>query len=437
MLNYIWAGLILAAVIMGGVTDHLKEVTSAAFDAARSAVMDLALPLTGVMAIWLGLMKLADRSGLVGAIARGLHPLLSRLFPEIPKGHPAMGSMVMNFAANMLGLANAATPLGLKAMKELERLNPHPGTATNAMCTFLAINTSSIQLIPASTIALLSAAGAKQPTAILGTALLATCVANIVGITSVKLLQSMPGFSLPPTPVLPSSQTPILDQTQETDPSLSKSVAGPRPLWAWVPLVSMSVFFLWLLVRNLQREASSGSGIASIAGTLSTLAIPGMMSFIILFAMARGVRIYEDFVEGAKEGFETAIRVIPYLVAMLVAVRMFRAAGGIDWLTDMIRPALTVLNFPPELVPLALIRPLSGSGANGVFADLLKTHGPDSLITRMGGTLIGSTETTFYVLAVYFGSVGIKRARHAVLAGLLADIAATLASVILCRMVFR
>ncbi|MBI1841237.1 MAG: spore maturation protein [Verrucomicrobia bacterium] len=435
MLNYIWVGLVLTAVIMGGITDHLKEVTAAAFDGGRSAVMDLALPLIGVMAIWLGLMKLADRSGLVQAIARCLHPVLSRLFPDVPKGHPAMGSMVMNFSANMLGLANAATPLGLKAMKELERLNPRPGTATNAMCTFLAINTSSIQLIPASTIALLAAAGSKQPTAILGTALLATCVANIVGITSVKLLQSVPGFALAPMPApsLPASSADAGDPDPQAAPS---PIAGHRR-WAWALIVAMAALFVWMLARNLQRGLGSGNGIASVAETLSLLAIPAMMSFIILFALARNVRVYEEFIEGAKEGFETGVRVIPYLVAMLVAVKMFRAAGGIDWLTDMMSSTLAALNFPPELLPLALIRPLSGSGANGVFADLLKTHGPDSLIARMGGTLIGSTETTFYVLAVYFGSVGVKRARHAVLAGLLADIAATLASVLVCRMVFH
>ncbi len=433
MLNYIWAALIVLAVVMGGVSQTLPQVTEGAFDAAKTAVMGLALPLIGVMALWLGLMRLAERAGLIQLLARGMRPVLSWLFPEIPRGHPALGSMLMNFAANMLGLSNAATPLGLKAMKDLESLNPHPGTATNAMCTFLAINTSSIQLIPASTIALLAAAKSTNPSAIVGTALMATFCSTLVGITAVKLLQVLPWFAPPVVPVgVPASVAPI------SDPASSGVSTESRPLRAltWLVVAAVLGFFGFLFWRLLGQGSAQDGSFTRWINSISLLAVPFSIVFLVLFALTRGVRVYEEFVEGAKEGFETGIRIIPYLVAMLVAVGMFRAAGGVDWVTRALQPALVWLHFPSELVPLALMRPLSGSGANGIFLDLVNAHGPDSLIARMGATLIGSTETTFYVIALYFGSVGVRRTRHAIAAGLLADLAGVLASVAICRWVF-
>ena len=435
MLNYIWLGLILIAVAMGGFTNHLKQVNEAAFESARTAVMGIALPMVGVMALWLGLMRLAEKGGLVQAMARVVRPLLRWLFPDIPDGHPAFGSILMNVSANMLGLANAATPLGLRAMKDLERLNPHPGTATNAMCTFLAINTSSIQLIPASTIAILASNGAKNPTAIIGTALVATACANVVALTSVKLLQHLPVFAPRATPG-GKGEAATGTPPRPAEPWPSDPPAATAGRWTVPAMIAVGVFFAWALGRSVTEASASQPMFPAVVNSVSLLAVPFLMVFMTVFAATRGVRVYEQFVEGAREGFDTGVRIIPYLVAMLVSVGMFRAAGGIDLLTRWLQPLLDAVHVPSELLPLALMRPLSGSGANGIFADLVRQHGPDSLLARMAGTIIGSTETTFYVLAVYFGSVGIQRTRHAVAVGLLGDMAGILAAVAVCRLAF-
>ncbi|MBM3845976.1 MAG: nucleoside recognition protein [Verrucomicrobia bacterium] len=433
MLNWIWLGLIVFAVVVGGLTGNLKALNEAAIDSAKTAVITLALPLAGIMTLWLGLMRLAERSGLVQMLALLLRPVLRWLFPDVPASHPAMGAMVMNFAANMLGLSNAATPLGLRAMKHLESLNPHPGTATNAMCTFLAINTSSLQLIPVSTIAILASAGSQNPTAIVGTALMATSISTVTGITAVKLLQGLRWFAPPSvTDPLTNRSTPI---------DAEKADEGPKdtPLklaLTCLVLVAFASFAVWVGWSVFRTAPSNEPRFAVAINTLSLMAIPFLILFFPLFAAIRGVKVYEEFVEGAKEGFETAIRIVPYLVAMLVAAGMFRAAGGMDLVAQALRPVLELLNYPAELVPLSLMRPLSGSGANGLFAELVKTHGPDHLLSRMAGTLIGSTETTFYVIAVYFGAAGIHRVRHGLAAGLIADAAGMLAAVMVCRAVF-
>jgi spore maturation protein SpmA len=434
VLNYIWLGLMLGAVLLGGATGQMKEVTTAAFEACKTAVMTIALPLAGVMALWLGIMRLAEKSGLMHVIARVLRPLMTRLFPEVPADHPAMGSMIMNMAANMLGLANAATPLGLRAMQDLEKLNPRPGTASNAMCTFLAINTSSIQLIPASAVAILAAAGSVQPTAIIGTALIATIISTGVAIFVVKTLEKLPFYRLPPVTDADRSAK----QTEEAAAPKSDDGPAPEPL-TWRPrllLALFGVFFLYLIWRTAAAGYDGDRGwFASWVEAISLLAIPFLLSFFPLYAALRRVPVYEEFVEGAKEGFQVALRIIPFLVAILVAVGMFRGAGGIDMLSRALDPVFQRIGFPTELLPLVLMRPLSGSGTTGIFAELVATHGPDSLISRMAGTIMGSSETTFYVLAVYFGSVAIRRTRHAVPAGLLADLAGVVASVIVCRIV--
>ncbi len=435
MLNYIWLALVLLAVLLGGATGQLKEVTGAAFEACKTAVMTIALPLAGVMALWLGVMRLAEKSGLMHAIARLLRPLMTRIFPEVPADHPAMGSMIMNMAANMLGLANAATPLGLRAMQDLEKLNPRPGTATNAMCTFLALNTSSVQLIPASAVAILAAAGSVQPTAIIGTALIATLCSTTVGLVSVKTLEKLPFYKLPPvTPA--DEQAKKQDEAATTEPV---SAAAPEPL-AWRARLLLSIFGVFFLVL-LWRTAGAGydgdrGWFASYVEAISLLAIPFLLAFFPLYAALRRVPVYEEFVEGAKEGLQVALRIIPFLVAILAAVGMFRAAGGINLLSQALDPVFQKLGFPSELLPLVFMRPLSGSGTMGIFTELIGAHGPDSLIARMAGTIMGSTETTFYVIAVYFGSVAIRRTRHAVPAGLLADLAGVIASVAVCRLVF-
>ena len=435
MLNYIWLALVLLAVLLGGATGHMKEVTTAAFDACKTAVMTIALPLSGVMALWLGVMRLADKSGMMHVIARALRPLLTRLFPDVPADHPAMGSMVMNMAANMLGLANAATPLGLRAMQDLEKLNPRPGTATNAMCTFLAINTGSIQLIPASAVAILAAAGSVQPTAIIGTALIASICTTTVGLVSVKTLEKLPFYRLPP--VTPEDRDAKRAEKESSPEPVNVPAYEPLAWRARLLLAVFGAFFAFLLWRAAGAGYDGDRGwFASCVEAVSLLAIPFLLSFFPLYAALKRVPVYEEFVEGAKEGFQVALRIIPFLVAILVAVGMFRGAGGIDMLARALDPVFQRIGFPTELLPMAFMRPLSGSGAMGIFAELVKTHGPDSIIARMAGTIMGGTETTFYVLAVYFGSVAVRRTRHAVPAGLLADLAGFIASVIVCRLVF-
>jgi spore maturation protein SpmA len=447
VLNYIWLALVLLAVTIGGWNGHLKEVTEGAFDGAKTAVT-IALGLIGIMALWLGVMRLAERAGLVQKLARLLRPVMSRLFPGVPNDHPAMGSMLMNMAANMLGLGNAATPLGLRAMRDLERLNPHPGTATNAMCTFLAINTSSVQLIPTTAIAILVAAGSTNPTRIVGTSLLATLCAATVAITMVKLLEKVPLFRVRATAFAGSAEpgrvAPPANDTAEELVAGEAAGTHPVPLWGKGVLLLLALFFLGLFVRQVFPEALGlPPGADALAASyfvrgvsaLSLLAIPILLSFFILYGALRGLKVYDEFVEGAKEGFGVILRIIPFLVTMLVAINMFKGAGGIDLLARALAPLLNPLNFPTDLLPIALMRPLSGGATLALFTDVVQRLGPDNITSLMAATIYGSTETTFYVAAVYFGAVGIKQTRHAIPAGLMADFAGVVASVIICRAV--
>jgi spore maturation protein SpmA len=449
VLNYIWLALVLCAVAIGGWNNRFKEVTDGALDGAKTAVT-IALGLIGIMALWLGLMRLAERAGLIQRIARGLRPILTKLFPDVPPNHPAMGSMVMNMAANMLGLGNAATPLGLRAMRDLETLNPRPGVATNAMCTFLAINTSSVQLIPTTAIAILAASGSTRPTAIVGTALMATLCAATVAVVSVKLLEKLPWFRLS-IAIKPNGRaesavdhkTP--DPIPPADPSVGDKaeIVSPAKKW-WISALTilLAIFFIIAFARMVFPDAF-GFGGGPVEGNIfvrsvnaiSLLAIPFLLSFFPLYAASRGLKVYDEFVEGAKEGFNVILRIIPFLVTMLVAISMFKAAGGIELLTAALNPILGPLHFPSELLPLALMRPLSGSATLALLTKLVKDLGPDNIVSLMGATIYGSTETTFYVAAVYFGAVGIKQTRHAIPAGLLADLAGVIASVVICRAV--
>lgn len=447
MLNYIWLGLMVAAVLIGAATDSLDAVGKAAFERAEYAVMKLALPLAGVMALWLGIMRLAEKSGLIQVMARALRPVMRRLFPDVPPEHPAMGSMLMNMAANILGLSNAATPLGIRAMKDLETLNPRPGIASNAMCTFLAINTSSIQLIPATAIAVLAVAHATNAFAIVGTAIMATVCSSIAGITAVKLLEKLPGYRLAPVTAAERTQK-AATETETPDAGAATAIEPPPAAinwFGWLALAIFGGFFVWAFLRlgfpevigkTASEELAKQNGFLRTVNAISLLSIPLLLSFFPLYAALRRVKVYEEFVEGAKDGFKTSIMIIPYLVAILVAVGMFREAGGIEMITKALRPALDAVGFPSELVPMALVRPLSGSGTLGLFSDIVKEFGPDSLLARIAGTIYGSTETTFYVVAVYFGAVGVKRTRHAVPAGLIADAVGIIASIVVCRMMF-
>ena len=448
MLNYIWLALVLLAVAIGGWNDRFKEVTEGALEGAKTAVT-IALGLIGIMALWLGVMRLAERAGIVQRIARGLRPIMRRLFPDVPPEHPAMGSMVMNMSANMLGLGNAATPLGLRAMRDLESLNPRPGVATNAMCTFLALNTSSVQLVPATAIAILAASGSTRPTAIVGTALLATLCAASVAIISVKLFEKLPIFRIPRAsgPPLESAMKSTdavgRDSVEPTNSALQEPVKKLSIL-GFVALIALVVLFLALFIRMV---APTWFGIAvppDVAGqnvfvrsvnALSILAIPFLLSFFPLYAAARSIKVYDEFVEGAKEGFGVILKIIPFLVTMLVAIGMFKGAGGIDLLSRLLSPILTPLQFPTDLLPLALMRPLSGSATLALLTDIVHRLGPDNIVSLTAATIYGSTETTFYVAAVYFGAVGIRQTRHTIPVGLLADLMGVIASVIICRAV--
>ncbi len=460
MLNYIWLALVLLAVAIGGWNDRFNDVTQGALDGAKTAVT-IALGLIGIMALWLGVMRLAERAGLVQRIARVLRPIMRRLFPDVPPEHPAMGSMVMNMSANMLGLGNAATPLGLRAMRDLESLNPRPGVATNAMCTFLAINTSSVQLIPATAIAILAASGSTRPTAIVGTALLATLCAASVAIISVKLFEKLPIFRISPlnasplesrmksTDVVGRDSVEPANPAGVSDPGYNSSVALQEPakrlsVLGFVALGALFVLFVVLFVRMVAPtwfavpvapDVAAQNVFVRSVNALSILAIPFLLSFFPLYAAARGVKVYDEFVEGAKEGFGVILKIIPFLVTMLVAIGMFKGAGGIDLLSRLLSPILTPLQFPTDLLPLALMRPLSGSATLALLTDIVHRLGPDNIVSLTAATIYGSTETTFYVAAIYFGAVGIRQTRHAIPAGLLADLAGVAASVIICRAV--
>jgi spore maturation protein SpmA len=451
MLNYVWLGLMVLAVIIGGWYGRLGEVAAKSFDLANTSVVTIAFGLIGLMTLWLGIMRLAERAGLVALLARALRPLMRWIFPEVPANHPAMGSMLMNMAANMLGLGNAATPLGLRAMKDLESLNPRPGTATNAMCTFLAINTSGIQLVPVTAVAILAANKSSNPTAIVSTALIGSLCAAVAGVLMAKFLSRLPVFQVRANggqiPVAPAVASGAAAATVSSERSTVQEATTLQPLrwWGGVILGAFLLFFAFLFLRLLVPEtfgqavsadAARQGAFVRLVNAVSLLSVPFLLSAIPLFAALRQVKVYEEFVDGAKEGFQVAIRIIPYLVAILVAMGMFRAAGGIELLSRALSPVLDRIGFPTDLVPMVLVRPLSGTASLGLFTELVKNFGPDSLVARMAGTIYGSTETTFYVLAVYFGSVAVTRTRHALLAGLTADFVSVVVAFLVCKAVF-
>jgi spore maturation protein SpmA len=435
----------LLAVAIGGWNNRWKEVTDGAFDGAKTAVT-IALGLIGIMALWLGVMRLAERAGLVQKIARALRPIMRGLFPDVPAEHPAMGAMLMNMAANMLGLGNAATPLGLRAMRDLESLNPHPGTATNAMCTFLAINTASVQLIPTTAIAILVAAGSTRPTAIVGTALLATLCAATTAIIAVKILEKLPWFAVKEPNGSTNDKRMVgrdsVEPKKVAPAEAPHSVALPTlqpTLLGRIATIALLMFFAFIFVRMVWPPVfgnpitDNANAFVRGVNALSLLAIPFLLSFFPIYAAARRIKVYEEFVEGAKEGFNVILRIIPFLVTILVAIGMFKGAGGIDLLTKWLTPVLAPLHFPPDLLPLALMRPLSGSATLALLTEIVHRLGPDNIVSLTAATIYGSTETTFYVAAVYFGSVGVKQTRHAIPAGLLADLVGVIASVAICR----
>ena len=395
----------------------MQKVTDEVISYAGTAVT-IALGLIGIMALWLGVMKIAEDAGLIKIISKLVKPFTKRLFPDIPSDSPAISSIIMNISANMLGLGNAATPFGLKAMEEMEKINPNKGTASNSMVTFLAINTAGLTLIPATAIAVRAASGSSNPAVIIGTSIFGAFCATVAGITAAKFLEKF-----------------YLDSWKFS--SWFKKNLKFIALTVLLIIV-IFLFFSTGLAGKLSNLISffSVNGFKNFIEIISKLAIPLLILIFVGYGLIKKVKVYESFVDGAKEGFTIAVKIIPYLVAMLIAIGIFRAGGAMDWLILIIKPITNLIGMPAEALPMALMRPLSGSGSLGLMTDIMKVHGPDSFIGILVSTIQGSTETTFYVLAVYFGAVNIKSTRHAVPVGLIADIAGILGALFIVRLLF-
>ncbi len=478
MLNAVWIFMVVVSLIAAAFTGHVADVTAASVEWAKKGV-SIAIGLIGMMAFWLGMMRVARDAGILLGLARALRPLMTRLFPEVPAEHPAMSAVIMNISANMLGLANAATPFGIKAMEELDKLNPVKGTATNAMCLFLAINTSNVALLPLGVMAIRASVGSTDVAGIVPTTILATTISTITAITVSKIFASTFSAGSNPMKQVASGATPSRsglageDGRSSTDPTDEESNAatgededsiqaqdaaravreGRSPVRKALVNATLIVVFLALavaLVRNIldpstlkataadaaeAGQAAADAGVLDLIGDItSAWILPLLMVLIALFGWLRGVQVYESLVAGAREGFDVAVRIIPYLVAILVAVGMFQASGALDFLIQIVSPVTTPLGLPGEALPMALLRPLSGSGAFGVMTHALETYGADSYVGYLVSTLQGSTETTFYVLAVYFGSVGIRKTRHALPACLIADAAGIAGAVLAVKL---
>ena len=408
VLNYIWISFFLVAfvvaaaklIFMGDAT-VFPAMMDSTFDMSKKA-FEISLGLTGILALWLGVMKIGERGGVVNALARALSPVFTRLFPDIPKGHPVTGSIFMNIAANMLGLDNAATPLGLKAMEQLQTLNPKKDTASNPMIMFLVLNTSGLTLIPVSIMAYRAQLGAAQPTDVFIPILLATFFSTLAGIIFTSMYQKI-------------------------------NLLSPKILLGLFVACAIVASIIWGFGR-MDKETMN-----IVSTSVANILLMGIIVAFIVAGVFKRVNVYDSFIEGAKDGFQTAVRIIPYLVAILVGVAVFRASGAMDYLVDGIRWLIGLLGINTDFIealPTALMKPLSGAGARGIMIDTMTTYGADSFVGRLSCIFQGSTDTTFYVLAVYFGSVGIRYTRHAVACGLLADLAGVIAAIAISYMFF-
>lgn len=403
-------------------------------EGSKSAV-ELVIGLVGVMAFFLGLMRVAQDGGLLRSVSRALSPLLRRLFPEVPADHPAMGAMIMNLASNLLGLGNAATPFGLKAMAELERLSPRPGVASDAMVLFLAINATSISLLPLGTIAVRAGAGSQAPAAILVPTLLATTASTFSAVLLHYALRRRAAFRVEARTVVARAE-PTEAETGATALLLPPTgPEGPASLRTRILVAAVASSLGIALIRYFWW---SDLGFASaLKAVLSTWLLPAVVVALLLVGVAGRVKVYESAVAGAKESLEVAIRIIPFLVLILAAVAMFRASGLLELLIALIDPVTSRIGFPAEALPMAILRPLSGSGAFGVMSEILKSQGPDSFVGMLVCTLQGSTETTFYVLAVYFGAAGIRDGRHALVCCLGGDLTGFVVATAACHVFFE
>lgn len=408
VLNYIWIAFFLIAFVVAAVrlvfmgdTGVFPAIINSTFDSAKTA-FDISLGLTGVLSLWLGIMKIGELGGVINMFSRVLSPLFTKLFPDIPKGHPVTGSIFMNLAANMLGLDNAATPLGLKAMEGLQELNTRKDTASNPMIMFLVLNTSGLTIIPISIMVYRAQLGAAQPTDVFVPILLATFFSTLAGIIAVSVYQKIN----------------LLNRT------ILLFLGGTSLFIAGI------IYFFTTLSREMIDVYST-----TTANVFLFLIIIGF----ILAGIRKKVNVYDAFVDGAKEGFTTAVRIIPYLVAILVAIGVFRASGSMDYIINGVATLVGWCGIDSEFVaalPTAIMKPLSGSGARGLMVDAMTTYGADSFVGRMACIFQGSTDTTFYILAVYFGSVGISKTRHAVPCGLLADLAGIISAIFICYLFF-
>lgn len=409
VLNYIWIAFFLTAFIVAvvrliflGDTEVFPAIINSTFDSSKTA-FEISLGLTGVLSLWMGIMRIGEQGGVIGIFSRLLSPLFTKLFPEIPKGHPVTGSIFMNLAANMLGLDNAATPLGLKAMEGLQELNPRKDTASNPMIMFLVLNTSGLTLIPISIMVYRAQLGAAQPTDVFVPILLATFFSTLAGIIAVSLYQRIN----------------LLNRT------ILLFLGGTS-------LVIAGIIYFFSMLSRQQIDIYSTT-------TANVFLFVIIIGFIVA-GMRKKINVYDAFVEGAKEGFTTAVRIIPYLVAILVAIGVFRVSGCMDYLIEGIANLVSLCGINSDFVgalPTALMKPLSGSGARGLMVDAMNTYGADSFVGRLSCIFQGSTDTTFYILAVYFGSVGVVRTRHAVPCGLLADLAGIIAAILICYLFFN
>jgi spore maturation protein SpmA len=399
-LNYIWLSFFLVSLLVGlvklvgGDTAVFTAMTQATFDSAKTG-FEISIGLTGELTLWLGLMKVGEAGGAIGVLAKLVSPFFRRLFPEVPRDHPVLGSIIMNFSANMLGLDNAATPLGLKAMNELQALNPDKETATNAQIMFLVLNTSGLTLIPISIMVYRAQLGAANPADVFLPILLTTYFSTLTALIGVALVQRIN----------------LLDPV----------------LLAWLAGTTTAIGALVYTFAGMEQER-----VQAISNVVANVVLYGVISAFLLMALFRKVNAYEAFIEGAKEGFDVAIRIIPYLVALLVAIGVFRASGSLDLLTQGIAQLFAVFGLDDRTIPAlptALMKPLSGSGARGMMVDAMETYGADSFVGRLASTFQGATDTTFYILALYFGSVGVRKTRHAISMGLLADAASVVAAI--------
>ena len=433
MLNAIFVALLLGAVATAAFNGSMAAVNQALFDSARRAV-EIALGLIGTMALWLGFMRVLRDAGVMNAIARGLAPVMRWLFPAIPADHPALGAMILNMAANVLGLGNAATPFGLKAMRELQKLNPNKAVATDSMALFLAINTAGIAVIPTGVMAVRASLDSTNPGGIFVPSILATLCSTITAIVFAKFLARRRIFSLDRY----ASSFPVEASVDEDDTGEFEvpEASSEQPLSRW-GLALMALFGIWI-VSMIGREltGAEGDGKEMLLGIFNTWLMPLLAVSITLYALSARVKVYESLVEGAREGFQIVVMIIPFLVAILVAIGMFRASGALDAILSMVTPITSLIGFPAEALPMAVMRPLSAQGALGVMTETMQIYGPDSFIGYLVSVLSGSTETTFYVLAIYCGSIRLRATRHTVFACIAADIGGALAALFWCRVFF-